>query len=205
MLALRHLVLGATALMATLSIAWASDAPPSNPFRHAQRDVTLLVHEGTAETIDQPDSVDPNRRAIQRLTVDISLPSGKVPENVATTPVATHALAGDLPRPWPTQVYQWQAAATRHQPLYFEEINAERYGYSRNWVCQPVVSTAHFFATIPALPYLKAANCPWECQYTLGHYRPGSCPPYRHHCWPVDGLGAATELGTAAWLVLVLP
>jgi hypothetical protein len=67
------------------------------------------------------------------------------------------------------------------------------------------VSTAHFFATIPALPYLKASDCPWECEYTLGHYRPGSCPPYRFHCWPVDGLGALAEGGTAAWLVLVLP
>ena len=66
-----------------------------------------------------------------------------------------------------------------HRPLYFEEINLERYGYGCGWCLQPGASAAHFFGTVPALPYLMTVDCPHECIYTLGHYRPGSCPPWR--------------------------
>lgn len=184
--------------MSLAMVASVARGDTENPFRQAGA-------VQTAEVIATPPPDDSQHRPMQSLGVDIRLPNGEMPKGVAPATLTTTAFAGDMPRPWPTQVYNWQAAATRHQPLYFEEINAERYGYSRNWVAQPFVSTAHFFATIPALPYLKAANCPWECQYTLGHYRPGSCPPDRFHCWPADGLGAVAEAGSAAWLVFVLP
>lgn len=190
---------------ALATIARATAAPvvtqaAFNPFR------TTSVETGEAEEIQSPSTGgDPNRPPMSSLGVDIGLPAGQLPKSEAEGLVADQTLAGDLPRPWPTQVYNWQAAATRHQPLYFEEINAERYGYSCNWVAQPFVSTAHFFATIPALPYLKAANCPGECQYTLGHYRAGSCPPYRRHCPPCDCLAMATEAGSIWWLIAVLP
>ncbi len=108
-----------------------------------------------------------------------------------------------LARPWPTTPYRWVAAATRHNPLYFEEVNAERYGYTCGPCLQPVISTAHFFGTIPALPYLKGANCPWECQYTLGHYRPGSCNPWRTHYWPVSARGALCEAGVVTGIVFL--
>lgn len=177
-------------------------AEVTNPFRtRAAAEETSQ----TAEEIDAPAAGDPDCQPMNQLGVDIGLPAGKLPTAAGPPRCHFRAFAGNLPRPWPTQIYHWEAAATRHQPLYFEEINAERYGYSCNWVAQPFVSAAHFFGTIPALPYLKATNCPSECQYTLGHYRPGSCPPYRFHCWPVDCLGAAAEVGTFAWLVLVLP
>ncbi len=169
-----------------------------NPFRHASA-------SGQAEQIATPEADDGEFLPMRKLGVDISLPKGEVPTGVAEPRLVTTPLAGQLPRPWPTLTYHWKAPGTFHQPLYFEEINAERYGYSCNWVAQPFISTAHFFGTIPALPYLKGANCPWECQYTLGHYRAGSCPPDRFHCWPVSRLGALSEVGNAAWLIVVLP
>ena len=187
----------------------------ANPFRVSDQSaavgVSSLIRVAekpvvVAETIETPEAmVDPDHRPMTSLGVNIALPSGKVPAGASRVVLLAEPLAGNMPRPWPTKVYQWEAAATRHQPLYFEEINAERYGYSCNWVFQPFVSTAHFFGTIPALPYLKATNCPSECQYTLGHYRAGSCPPYQFHCWPVDCLGGAVEAGSIAWLIVVLP
>ncbi|QDU54475.1 hypothetical protein [Aeoliella mucimassa] len=144
-------------------------------------------------------------KPIGTLGIDISLPDGELPPDEAAALENNLVLVGNVPRPWPTQVYRWQAAATRHNPLYFEEINAERYGYGCHWTLQPAVSTAHFFGTLPALPYLMAANCPGECQYTLGHYRPGSCAPRRRHWWPCDPWGAASEAGNLAWMILVLP
>ena len=45
----------------------------------------------------------------------------------------------------------------------------------------------------------------YECIYPLGHYRPGSCVPYRHQ-WPEHNLrAAAVETGAVAGLILLIP
>ena len=180
----------------------------------------LLAQPGYGQTRESAESIPSPRlkaepvpaasmleeKPIGLLGVDISQQGDKFPENEAARMLAGQpVLAGNTPRPWPIKAYQWKPACTRHQPLYFEEINAERYGYSCCCCLQPVISTAHFFGTIPALPYLKAADCPWECQYTLGHYRPGSCNPHRFHCWPCSPRGLAAEAGVATALVFLLP
>ena len=66
-------------------------------------------------------------------------------------------------------------------PLYFEETNLERYGYSQIYLrpVQPLVSSAHFYGAAFTLPCLLVAEPPQECVYTLGEYRPGSCVPFR--------------------------
>ena len=179
---------------------WAADEQ-ANPFRTPEY---MAAHPAAAEEVASPEA-DATGKPMRSLGVDIALPDGRLPESEAAAAYNLVPLVGNLPRPWPSQVYHWEAAATRHQPLYFEEINAERYGYSPCWVAQPFLSTAHFFATIPALPYLKTADCPWECEYTLGHYRPGSCPPRRWHCWPCDPLAGAAEAGSIAGLILLIP
>lgn len=203
-----HTLCLALAICGALTLQATADESVENPFRTArwlEMEARLAQLPATSDSGDEQ-YAKPQSVPITALGVDIGLPPGKLPESEAASIINGSPLfVGDMPRPWPTQVYTWTAAGTRHQPLYFEEINAERYGYSRNWVLQPAVSTAHFFATIPALPYLMAANCPGECVYTLGHYRAGSCPPYRRHCWPCDVLGGTVEAGTLAWMILVLP
>ncbi|TWT89873.1 hypothetical protein Mal64_02550 [Pseudobythopirellula maris] len=143
-------------------------------------------------------------RPINSLGVGIGAKPGVLPTNYA----AEHGVASPSPlasaRSWPITCYHWAASASRSNPLYFEEVNAERYGYACGCL-QPVVSTVHFFGTVPYLPYLMASDCPRECVYTLGHYRPGSCAPYRSHGWPVDLLGAAAEGGAVAGLILLVP
>src|SRR5262245_34623821 len=43
-----------------------------------------------------------------------------------------------------------------YQPLYFQELNAERYGHS--WgILQPAISVANFYSRIPMLPYMAFA------------------------------------------------
>lgn len=178
---------------------------PNNPFRttawQAAPEASPSDGPVATETISQMIEEKP----LWELGADIESSAKNHPEDKAGkalrhTPVAFC----DVPRHWPCMTYTWEAAATRHNPLYFEEINAERYGYGRRCL-QPVVSTAHFFGTIPLLPYLKGANCPWECQYTLGHYRPGSCHPYRLHSLPLSCRGAAMQAGAVTGLVYIIP
>ncbi|CAN0354948.1 unnamed protein product, partial [Ectocarpus sp. 4 AP-2014] len=76
------------------------------------------------------------------------------------------------------------APAAYSRPLYVEEHNLERYGHhvafcKHDNLTQSAISAAHFFATVPVLPYKMVANHPGECNYVLGTYRPGSCNPHQ--------------------------
>ena len=82
------------------------------------------------------------------------------------------------PRAWSQTVFNWKATGVCHKPLYFEDVHLERYGHSWNPVAQPFMSAAHFFISVPLLPYKMGLNLPQECIYTLGYYRPGNCAPY---------------------------
>ena len=82
----------------------------------------------------------------------------------------------------------YRAHNFKHRPLYFEEVNLERYG--NQLPMQNVISAAHFFTSAGLLPYQFGANPPNCCVSTLGHKRPGDCVPYQRHRWPrsVKGL-----------------
>ncbi len=81
-------------------------------------------------------------------------------------------------RNWSPTTFTWKATGTCFRPLYFQDVQLERYGHSWNPVVQPFMSAAHFFISVPLLPYKMGLNPPNECVYTLGYYRPGSCAPY---------------------------
>ena len=73
-------------------------------------------------------------------------------------------------------VKTWRSPNLAYQPLYFEQPNLERYGIQRG-VFQPVYSGVHFFTSVALLPYQTGVRRPHECEYGLGHYRPGDCAP----------------------------
>ena len=106
-------------------------------------------------------------------------------------------------RGWMSYSYYWEASALSQRPVYFEEPNLERYGNSFGLV-QPVVSAAHFFGTMPLLPYIAVVNPPQKSTYTLGHYRPGSDIPFRYHRLPIRLNGALVEAATIWGLVLLI-
>jgi hypothetical protein len=105
------------------------------------------------------------------------------PEDVGAVchPAQREPLYTMTSRPWSPVCYFWEAPVLAYGPLYFEETNLERHGYSQTYLrgVQPLVSSAHFFGTVIATPYLLIAEPPHECVYTLGEYRPGSCVPFQ--------------------------
>lgn len=97
-------------------------------------------------------------------------------------------------------LFTWKASGTCHKPLYFEDVQLERYGHSWNPIVQPFVSGAHFFASVPLLPYKMGLKPPHECVYTLGYYRPGNCAPFMFEPIPLSLRGAVWEgFGAAAF------
>jgi hypothetical protein len=89
----------------------------------------------------------------------------------------------------------WHASGVCHKPLYFEDVQLERYGHTRGPVVQTAVSSAHFFANVALLPYKMGINPPYECQYPLGYYRPGSCAPWMMQPFPLSARGALSATG----------
>jgi hypothetical protein len=150
---------------------------------------------------------DDGLRSMHDVGLDIRPSQGELPQDFAAR---KFAMQGQLyqpvgtNRPWPLYHYTWQASAFCHGPLYFEEVNLERHGHTA--LCaQPVLSAAHFFGTIPALPYLMTAQKPCECIYTAGQYRPGSCAPYRVNCPPCSFKGAVVQGLTVTGMIFLIP
>jgi hypothetical protein len=50
-----------------------------------------------------------------------------------------------------------------------------------------------------------AVDCPNECIYTLGQYRPGSCVPKRYIWPPVSPRAALAEGGVWTGMVFLIP
>ena len=104
-------------------------------------------------------------------------------------------------RSWAGTTYMWKASALCHKPLYFEDGRLERYGHTLGPYVQPIASGAHFFATLPILPYKVGLRTPNECVYALGHYRPGNCAPYLLNPLPISTRAAAFQTGAVLGIV----
>ena len=100
---------------------------------------------------------------------------------------------------WQWSQSHWAAASTFSHPLYFEDRMLERHGHSRYPTLQPLLSGGRFASQLIMLPYLATINPAWECNYTLGYYRAGSCvpalrqrPPYQRKAMVAQGFSTAT-------------
>jgi len=144
---------------------------------------------------------------LSAVRTNISLPAGKLPDNAFAKCAEQMPPANDtrLAGGWAMMGYHWSATCFHHRPLYFEEINAERYGYTPSYLFQPLISAGRFFATIPALPYKMTLDCPRDCVYSLGHYRPGSCNPRRPQRLPLRIGASVMQAGAIAGLILIFP
>jgi hypothetical protein len=108
-------------------------------------------------------------------------------------------------RDWLAGAFQYHASALCHKPLYFEEVQLERYGHTAGPFRQPVFSGAHFIISLAALPYQMGMHPPMECQYSLGYYRPGSCAPWMIPPIPLSWEGAKWEIATALGMSYLIP
>ncbi len=108
-------------------------------------------------------------------------------------------------RQWLATTMNWKPSGVCHKPLYFEEVQLERYGHTAGPLAQPLLSGAHFFLNIAALPYNMGIHPPNECRYPLGYYRPGSCAPWLVPPLPLSVRGGLIAAGTYVGGVFFIP
>jgi hypothetical protein len=109
------------------------------------------------------------------------------------------------PRVFEGTTVAWKASGLCHKPLYFEEIQLERSGHEYGPIVQPAISTVHFFKNIAFLPYKMGIHPMNECQYALGHYRPGNCAPWSIEPIPLSLRGAAAQAKAITGTALMFP
>ena len=139
------------------------------------------------ESVDRPFVMFEADPPISELTIDTTpvtrMAKGRqlLPQDKASSVLQSRS---QIPyeRIWSITNYQWTAPNLYHRPLYFEQVNLERYGhFHKNWQIESAISTAHFFGTIPLMPAKTLLSSPCDRVYTLGHHRPGNCNPNQHH------------------------
>jgi hypothetical protein len=82
--------------------------------------------------------------------------------------------------PWQSDLYTWENPTFSHNPLYFEQVNLERYGWKSPRCFHPAMSAVHFFGSVGAAPIKLLHQPPHRCISTAGHLRPGACmTPHR--------------------------
>ena len=74
---------------------------------------------------------------------------------------------------WGAQDARWSPARFYTNPLYFEQINLERFEPKSPVWTRPALSYAQFIGTIPVLPYKIGAHLPRERMFKIGHYPEG--------------------------------
>ena len=122
--------------------------------------------------------------------------------------VPTECTFGDetyLARSWQPSTLTWKATGVCHKPLYFEEPQLERYGHTTGHFMQPLLSGAHFFLNLVALPYNAASIRRGNANIRLGYYRPGSCAPWLVPPVPLSVRGALWEAGAIVGGIAIIP
>jgi hypothetical protein len=135
---------------------------------------------------------------------DLCFVSGwwKLPAECA---IASNQQIDNYSRGWMPSTLNWHASALCHKPLYFEQVQLERYGHTAGPFKQPFVSGAHFFGSVVMLPYKMALDAPWECEYALGYYRPGSCAPWHIPPFPFSPRAAMAQAGFVVGGIYIIP
>lgn len=105
----------------------------------------------------------------------------------------------------PESLFMWEASNLYHNPLYFQDVQLERYGHTHHDLLQPFASAGLFSAQLIGLPYQMAIDPIHECKYPLGWYRPGEYAPKLYYQVPWNLDAALTEAGVVTGAFFLFP
>lgn len=161
------------------------------------------------DLVTTPDDIsDPD--ALTRRVVDVPMsirpPQGEMPTDLAAAVFAHDAQADEeqANRTRQETIVSWTPWTLCYRPLYFEEIELERYGCSAGCF-QPSISAAHFFLGVGLMPYKVATRLPRSCVCSNGFSSCDDVPPPGYEDCQIHWDAAAIEAATLAAIVLSLP
>ncbi|WP_166829757.1 hypothetical protein [Thalassoroseus pseudoceratinae] len=102
-------------------------------------------------------------------------------------------------------VFHWEASNIHYNPLYFEDVQLERYGQSHHDIFQPFFSAGKFGLQLVGLPYQATIDPVCKKIYPLGYYRPGDCAPKLIHQIPLNGRAAINQAAVTTGMFFAFP
>jgi hypothetical protein len=131
-------------------------------------------------------------------------PPGSAPERIVfpEEPVLSHqAYTG---RSLPPATLSVEPIYVCYDRLYFEQKNAERYGWDLGPI-HPIVSAGAFFWDLVTLPYQLGTDPCRRYECSAGYCLPGSPVPLLLYPPELSLTGLAVEAGTAVALFAIFP
>lgn len=136
------------------------------------------------------------------------LPCKQYGDDEFVPPCPEEVALGDepfTPISMPPSVFAWKASNVSYNPLYFQDVQLERYGHTYGDCIQPFVSVGRFGVQLIGLPYQMALDPPCKEMYPLGYYRPGEPAPKLFYQIPLNARAAAVAAGVYTGIGVVLP
>lgn len=124
-------------------------------------------------------------RPLTDIHIDINLSATTTPFDYSDKLFADHSSC-NYPGTFQSRLAAWEAPNIRYQPLYFQDVSLERYGYTRGPILQPIESASYFGASLVLLPWNMVRQRPGSCVTPLGFCRPGSPAPYTQPRWLIQ-------------------
>ena len=164
-------------------------------------------------TNKSPQNYLPVQRPIGQISIDVRpKPKGTsntVPENLALqsvgdSPMVFAARADEMITDPMMQTALSRSHVFGYQPLYFEEVNLERYGRSYGHF-QPALSGLRFFATVPSLPYAMTVHSPNKTYTWRWPYEAGWGAPKVRELEPLQWKPGMVQAAAVTGLIFVVP
>ena len=105
----------------------------------------------------------------------------------------------------PDMVFQWEPSNLFSNPLYFQDVQLERYGHTHHPIVQPFASVGLFGAQFLGLPYQMTLHPFRKHEYVLGYYRPGDPAPRVYYQIPLNAKAAAVQAAVTTGAVFLFP
>ena len=138
----------------------------------------VLPPPSETTALPKPQGV-PSARSI---TLASAAVQGEMPKDLSEHIFTVSQQDSRQTRGWEPSSYDWEASKLCHNPLYFQQVAAERYGQTVCPCLQPAICVGRFYVDFVALPVQMAMTCPCSCQYAYGYFRPGSPAPCTSSC-----------------------
>jgi hypothetical protein len=162
-----------------------------------------------------PEEFQQDIRPIGELSTDISVPAGLDLSGAPVELPPDHARAILAQQPAYVRGTALDPAAHAvlpyapelefcYQPLFFEEVNVERYGRSLGPL-QPALSIVQFYGRIPALPYMMVARQARACSYHAHWTLPGYRAPFERPQPIVRADAGLAETAFVYGMILLVP
>ena len=122
------------------------------------------------------------KKPIMDIQLNVLESSARAPEDQSDG-LLEMSYVSNYPGTFQHRIASWTAPNIRYQPLDFEDVAAERYGYHFGNCLQPAASAIHFAKSFALFVPNMFHDPPHACTYPLGFCRPGSPAPQTTNRW----------------------